>query len=569
MSTNQTLISLLVQRINEDHSRPALVGKLGGQHESLTWGQLGDRVCQLAVALIRSGVEPGDRVVQVSENRLEWIVCDLAIQLARAVHVPLHATLSGRQIVEQLVDSGAKKAFLSDRSQLTKLTAHIAELPTDLECWVFDSVDDCPGGVSVASLAQLESRGDLSEAARVLKDAQQQVTSDTLATLIYTSGTTGEPKGVMLTHGNFYSNTHATIAAIDMAREDHRLTFLPLSHVFARTCDLYTWLMIGYQLSLAESRETVLSDCQELKPTTLNGVPYFFDKVRRYLVSQQAEVADGALRDLLGGRMRMCCSGGAALPEHVFDFYWQQQIPLLEGYGLTETSPVITVSTPQHYRRKSAGRAISGVEIQIENEEILTRGPHVMCGYYQKSAATQEVMSDGWFCTGDLGYLDDDGFLFITGRRKELLVLASGKNVAPVYLESLLLEEPLIAQVLVVGDHRSFLSALVVPDCELLKKKIHEQGQVSAGDLEQTWPSMLTDPSVIELFSSLIACQLSDVSHHEQVRRFSLLPDPFSIDRGEVTAKLSLRREVIGEHYSAQIEAMYGTDWCGPVVTVE
>tara|TARA_B100001123_G_scaffold224952_1_gene253249 strand:- start:809 stop:2335 length:1527 start_codon:yes stop_codon:yes gene_type:complete len=508
-------------------------------------------------------------VVQVSENRLEWIVCDLAIQLARAVHVPLHATLSGRQIVEQLIDSGAKKAFLSDRSQLTKLTAHIAELPTDLECWVFDSVDDCPGGVSVASLAQLESRGDLSEAARVLKDAQQQVTSDTLATLIYTSGTTGEPKGVMLTHGNFYSNTHATIAAIDMAREDHRLTFLPLSHVFARTCDLYTWLMIGYQLSLAESRETVLSDCQELKPTTLNGVPYFFDKVRRYLVSQQAEVADGALRDLLGGRMRMCCSGGAALPEHVFDFYWQQQIPLLEGYGLTETSPVITVSTPQHYRRKSAGRAISGVEIQIENEEILTRGPHVMCGYYQKSAATQEVMSDGWFCTGDLGYLDDDGFLFITGRRKELLVLASGKNVAPVYLESLLLEEPLIAQVLVVGDHRSFLSALVVPDCELLKKKIHEQGQMSAGDLEQTWPSMLTDPSVIELFSSLIACQLSDVSHHEQVRRFSLLPDPFSIDRGEVTAKLSLRREVIGEHYSAQIEAMYGTDWCGPVVTVE
>lgn len=265
----------------------------------------------------------------------------------------------------------------------------------------------------------------------------------------------------------------------------------------------------------------------------------------------------------------MCCSGGAALPEHVFDFYWQQQIPLLEGYGLTETSPVITVSTPQHYRRKSAGRAISGVEIQIENEEILTRGPHVMCGYYQKSAATQEVMSDGWFCTGDLGYLDDDGFLFITGRRKELLVLASGKNVAPVYLESLLLEEPLIAQVLVVGDHRSFLSALVVPDCELLKKKIHEQGQVSAGDLEQTWPSMLTDPRVIELFSSLIACQLSDVSHHEQVRRFSLLPDPFSIERGEVTAKLSLRREVIGEHYSAQIEAMYGTDWCGPVVTVE
>ena len=569
MSTNQTLISLFVQRINEDHNRPALAVKCGGQYESLTWGQLGDRVCQLAVALIRSGVEPGDRIVQVSENRLEWIVCDLAIQLARAVHVPLHATLSGRQIVEQLVDSGATKVFLSDFSQLTKLTERVAELPAALDYWVFDSIDDCPVGMEVASLAQLEGHGDLSEATRVLEDAQQQVTPETLATMIYTSGTTGEPKGVMLTHDNLYSNTQATIEAITMVREDRRLTFLPLSHVFARTCDLYTWLMIGYQLSLAESRETVLSDCQTVKPTALNGVPYFFDKVRRYLVSQQVEVRPGALRDLLGGEMRICCSGGAALPEHVFEFYWQQQIPLLEGYGLTETSPVITVSTPEHYRRKSAGRAISGVEIRIENEEILTRGPHVMQGYYQKPEATQEVIRDGWFYTGDLGHLDEEGFLFITGRRKELLVLASGKNVAPVYLESLLLEEPLIAQILVVGDHRSFLSALLVPDFELLKKTIQEQEWMEERDLEQTWPAVLTEPHVIKLFSNVIACQLAEVSHHEQVRRFALLSQPFSIDRGEVTAKLSLRREVIGEHFTAQIEAMYGVDWCGPVVTVE
>ena len=569
MSKNQTLISLLVQRINEDHNRPALVGKRGGQDESLTWGQLGDRVCRLAVALIRSGVQPGDRVVQVSENRLEWIVCDLAIQLARAVHVPLHATLSGRQIVEQVVDSGATKLFLSDCSQLTKVTDRMAELPGPLDFWVFDSSGGFSGGIQVASLAQLEDRGDRSESAWVLEEAQQEVTPDTLATMIYTSGTTGEPKGVMLTHGNLCSNTEATIAAIEMSREDRRLTFLPLSHVFARTCDLYTWLMIGYELSLAESRETVLSDCQELKPTTLNGVPYFFDKVRRYLISEQAEVGVGALRDLLGGRMRMCCSGGAALPVHVFEFYWQQRVPLLEGYGLTETSPVITVSTSKDYRRNSAGRAISGVEIRIENDEILTRGPHVMRGYYRKPDATREVIRDGWFHTGDLGHLDEDGFLFITGRRKELLVLTSGKNVAPVYLESLLLEEPLVAQVLVVGDHRSFLSALLVPDCDLLKKTIQEYEWMAESDQEQTREAALSDPQVIKLFSALIARQLSEVSHHEQVRRFTLLPQPFSIERGEVTAKLSLRREVIGEHYATQIEAMYQADWRGPVVTVE
>ena len=568
MTTNQTLISLLVQRITEDRERPALAVKRAGQYESLTWGQLGDRVCQLAVALIRSGVEPGDRVVQVSENRWEWIVCDLAIQLARAVHVPLHATLSGRQIVEQLRDSGATRVLLSDSSQLAKLAECVAELSDSLQCWVFDAVDDCPEGIEVASLAQLEGRGDLSAADHVLADAQHHVTSDTLATMIYTSGTTGEPKGVMLTHGNLYSNTRATIEAIEMVRDDRRLTFLPLSHVFARTCDLYTWLMIGYQLSLAESRETVLADCQVVKPTTLNGVPYFFDKVRRYLISQQSNVEPGALRDLLGGEMRICCSGGAALPEHVFEFYWEHQISLLEGYGLTETSPVITVSTPEHYRRKSAGRAISGVEIRIEDGEILTRGPHVMRGYYQRPAATREVIRDNWFYTGDLGHLDEEGFLFITGRRKELLVLSSGKNVAPVFLESLLLEEPLIAQVLVVGDHCSYLSALLVPDFELLKKTIDERDWAMEFVQEESWAAVLAEPQVVEMFATLIARQLRDVSHHEQVRRFSLLSRPFSIERGEVTAKLSLRREVIGEHYAAQIEAMYGADWCGPVVTV-
>jgi long-chain acyl-CoA synthetase len=391
------------------------------------------------------------------------------------------------------------------------------------------------------------------EAKAVGKQASAATSPSSLATILYTSGTTGEPKGVMLTQHNLVSNAVATVEQFDMQESDRRLNFLPLSHIFARLCDLYTWLVCGYQLGLAESRDSVLADCAALRPTLLNGVPYFYDRVRRTLIEQGRQDEPGALRNILGGEVRTCASGGAALPDLVFDFYWERSVPLLQGYGLTETSPVITMSTPAHVRRGSSGRPIRDVEVRIASDgEIVTRGPHVMAGYYRQPQATAEVIRDGWFHTGDLGRLDEDGFLFITGRKKEILVTSGGKNIAVIHLESLLTEDPLILQAVVVGDGRDYLTALIVPNPDLLRQEITARGIV-AGSREEA----LVHPAVLDLYRERIQHRLRTVSQYEQVRRFRLLPRGFTIDSGELTPKLSLRRKEIEANYRAEINDMY------------
>jgi long-chain acyl-CoA synthetase len=288
----------------------------------------------------------------------------------------------------------------------------------------------------------------------------------------------------------------------------------------------------------------VLEECARFHPTTLSGVPYFFDRVYRALCERGAQNTPGALRHLLGGEIRFCNSGGAALPAHVYDFFHSQGVPLLEGYGLSESSPVITLSTVDHVRRGAVGRTIDGVEVQIAPDgEILTRGPHVMLGYYRNPAATAEVIRDGWLHTGDLGRLDDDRFLYITGRKKEILVLSNGKNIAPAYLEALLTADPAIAQALVIGDGRNYLAALIVPNAA------HRDVQ-----------ELLASPDAHGRWQQIISDRLKDCSHHEQVRRFAVLPRPFSIEEGELTPKLSLRRAVICAHFADEIKALYASN---------
>jgi long-chain acyl-CoA synthetase len=306
-------------------------------------------------------------------------------------------------------------------------------------------------------------------------------------------------------------------------------------------------------LALAESRETVIADCRAIQPTCLNGVPYFFDKVYRGLCEHGVQDKPGALKAALGGAISKCCAGGAALPDHLYDYYHASGVPLLQGYGLSETSPVITISTPTHHRRGSCGRAIPGVDVRIADDgEIWTKGPHVMVGYYKNPQATAEVLQDGWLATVDLGRLDDDGFLYITGRKKEILVTSSGKNIAPVYLESLLTEDPLVAQAMVIGDGRSYLTALLVPNTDALRRELTKTG---LGDLPAE--EMLRQAETQSLFMDRIAKRLACVSPHEQVRKFVLLPRPFSIEAGELTPKLSLRRHEVTKRYAAEIEAMY------------
>jgi acyl-CoA synthetase (AMP-forming)/AMP-acid ligase II len=360
-----TIISLFRERVCRDGERTALRVKRGGHYVSLDWNELARDARLAAVALRRLGVEPGDRVVQASENRYEWIVADLAVHLARGVHVAVHATLSGPQIAYQIANSGARLVLVSGPEQLQKLLG--AEgLPPGM---AFVSFDPCgAAGGSVERFADLVADVSDADGQAIEAEAAAHTTSGDLATILYTSGTTGEPKGVMLSHGNLASNALAALAAFGVETDDLKLCWLPLSHIFARTSDLYTWLGGGHEMALAENRETLLADCAVVQPTVMNGVPYFYDKVYRWLRDQGRGDESGALRAALGGRMRYCCSGGAALADHVAEFFQQQGIPLVQGYGLTESSPVITVCRAVANCIGSVGRAIAGVEVRNTHE---------------------------------------------------------------------------------------------------------------------------------------------------------------------------------------------------------
>ncbi len=356
----------------------------------------------------------------------------------------------------------------------------------------------------------------------------------------------------MLTNRNLTSNCHAVMEAFSVEPDDLRLSWLPLSHSFARTSDYYLWIASGGQLALAQSRDTIIADCQALHPTHLNGVPYFFDKVYRSL--QEKGVADqpGVLQGLLGGRMKLCCGGGAALPDQVADYFNKHGVTLVQGYGLTESSPVISTGTLTEHRLGTVGKAIAGVEVKIaEDGEILTRGPHVMAGYWKLPKDTAQTIQDGWLHTGDLGTIED-GYIRITGRKKELIVTAGGKNIAPSYLEGLLTQDPLIAQAVVIGDAKNYLTALIVPNPDTLRAEIIKR-QIPVFSPAEA----LAHPKVRELYAEAIKKQLADVSHAEQVQKFTLVPRGFTMETDEMTPTLKVRRNVVIKNFAAEIDKMY------------
>lgn len=543
-----TIPQIFLQQVESCPDVPAIHIKVDGSFESRTWSEVRSDVRRYVAHLIRLGVEQGDRVVQFAENRYEWILMDLAIHILGAVHVPVHSTLSGAQVVEQATDSGSQIVVISNNDLLRKLANSTTQLPDNISVFAYETVDPLNGvEVSLFDPPNAAERLDIDHVIELERTVDARINEESYATILYTSGTTGEPKGVILNQGNITSNSLDTIQVIKQQPDDLRLNFLPLSHIFARTCDLYGWVASGAQLAIAESRDTVVADAQAIKPTVLNAVPYFYARLQKALAEKGADQMPGAVNNLLGGRVRFCCSGGAPLTVPLYDYFQSQGLPLLQGYGLTESSPVISVSTLDHDRRGAVGRAIPKVEVKIADDgEVLTRGPHVMVGYWQNEAATSEAIRDGWLHTGDLGKVDEDGYLYITGRKKELIVTATGKNVAPAYLEALLVEDPLIAQALVIGDNRKFLTALIVPDPEALKKALQAE----------TLPDLNGD-EVQELVAKHIDERLTEVAKNEQIGKFTMLSRPFSTELGELTAKLSLRRTVIEEHFASEIEAMY------------
>jgi len=552
-ASENSIVSLFAGRVAEDGSRTALIVARDGPYRPVTWNELARDVRRAATVMIESGVAPGDRVVQVSENRYEWIVVDLAIQTALGVHVPVHAPLTGPQIAAQIQDSSANVAIVSDAEQAEKLASCHGQLPSDLTCFSMEPCAVAVGSRPIRPLWKAIDEVDDAAARRTERDALDRLGGDSIATILYTSGTTGEPKGVVLSQRNLVSNTLAKIKAHGFDDTDVRMGILPLSHVFGRTCDLYTTIASGSQLALARARETVMDDCAAVHPTYINAVPHFFDKCYRLLGEAGQADRPGSLRELLGGKIRTCLCGGAPLSRHVYDFFWRQDVPVLEGYGLTETSPVISDGTLANHKQGTVGRPIPGVEVRIGRDgEILTRGPHVMVGYWNDPDATAEAIRDGWFHTGDLGELDEDGFLRITGRKKEIIVTAGGRNIVPAFLESRLTEDPLIHQAMVVGEGRNYLAALIVPDRDALAAEMAARGMAIASDAQ-----ILADAQVHALFEERIQQRLANVAPYEQVRRFTLLDRPFSLEQGELTPKQSLRRSVIETRYALQIEAAY------------
>jgi long-chain acyl-CoA synthetase len=565
-----------------------------GRWTELSYRELAERVQAASVGLRELGMQDGDRVAILSENRPEWAIADYACLAARCTNVPIYPTLPGRQAEYILHDSGAVALLVSSAEQLEKALAIRERLPALRHIVAFDAGVRGPGVLGFDELLAC-GRGALARhsdwRARALR-----VTPDDLATLIYTSGTTGDPKGVMLTHGNIASNVTTCVGLFDFSSNDECLSFLPLSHIFERMFGHYSMFHAGVVINYAGSIETVPSDMQERRPTMMASVPRLYEKIyarvldnvraspapRRRIfawarrvgeewvertlagapipatLAVQRRLADrlvfAKLRARTGGRIRFFISGGAPLSAEIAKFFFAAGMPILEGYGLTETSPVMAVNTFGRTKLGTVGRPIPGVEVRIADDgEIITRGPNVMRGYFGKPQATAEAIdADGWFHTGDIGLLDAEGYLRITDRKKDLIVTAGGKNIAPQPIENLAKSSKFVSNAVMLGDRRPFPIMLVVPSVEPLKAWAARHG-LPADDLER----LVSLADVQTKLEREVRKTLRDLAQFEMPKKFLLLPRDFSVEGGELTPTLKVRRRIVEERHRAAIEALY------------
>ena len=534
--------------------RPALRFKKWGRYQDLSWAEYRRAADGAAAGLIELGIKPGDRVALLSENRYEWLVADYAILSAGAINVPLHAPLTPPQVAFQIGHSEARGIFVSNGQQADKIAAAIGELPS-LEFVVSFEPVAAPPRLKALTWEGLKQRG-WQQGARGLDEIfrrEAALTGDDLATIMYTSGTTGNPKGVMLTHENLRSNAASTCTQIDVHSDDVQLSWLPYSHIYARTVDHYLTSAGGMTMALAESIDTLIVNLAEIQPMWMNSVPRFYEKVWSTVEHLAPEARAARLRSIFGPRIRNLSSGGAPLPTHLAEGFAAAGIPLLQGYGLTESSPVISFNSIECNRLGSVGRPIEGVEVRIAPDgEILTRGPHVMRGYWKDPQATAAALVDGWLHTGDVGHIDADGFLFITDRKKDLIITSGGKNIAPTELERLLVSDPAIDQAVIYGDRRPFVSAILVPNFAVLETECAARGWTldAAGDLIQT-------PAILDFFQAKVDRLMEAVSQPERVKKCLVMSRPFRISDGELTATLKLRRRHILAEFEPQLAALY------------
>jgi long-chain acyl-CoA synthetase len=592
MTKPNRLFDCIDKLLREMPNEPLLVAKEGGQWRPYTTKEVADTVDKLAAGLLSLGissndmsVEKRDKIAILSKNRPEWVLLDLAVQKIGAVLVPIYPTVHVNDLEFVLKDAAVKYVFVNDEELFYKTQSVKEKTPTVKEVYSFEHVNGCK------HWKELLSAGNQEHYQQIEVQAEKIYTED-LFTIIYTSGTTGTPKGVMLSHRNILSNVTASLKAFPPGTRQKSLSFLPLNHIFERMVT-YIYLFNNTTIYYAESLESIGDNLKEVQPNMFTTVPRLLEKVydkimlkgneltgtKRKLFfwahslaekfeinknqglwyTTQLAIANKLIfskwREALGGNIQCIVTGGAACQVRLIRIFTAAKIIIMEGYGLTETSPVIAVNRFEEEGRMfgSVGPLIDNVEVKIaEDGEILCKGPNVMMGYYKRDDLTMEAINDGWYYTGDIGTIVDDKFLKITDRKKELFKTSGGKYVAPLPIENKLKESTFIEQVMLVGSEKRYVGALIVPAFSYLKDWGRKNG-VPDGSHEE----MIRHPKVIELFKELVESFNKFFNQVEQVKRFELLPYEWSVETGEMTPKLSLKRKVILEKYKDSIDRIY------------
>jgi len=588
------LAQMFIACAKQLREKTALKVKLNGSYQSISYNHFLKEVIILAAALKNKGIQHGDKVCILSESRPEWFYADMAILSLGAASVPIYPTSSPEDFDYIAKHSEAKLLFISSQEQLDRLSPKFNQWEDDVSIIVFDDVES-KERIKSLSVTLDEFNNCPEQERQQIEEGAVQVSGHDLASIIYTSGTTGTPKGVMLSHANFLSNCIASRAAMNLTSRDTLLSMLPLSHVFERMAGYYLQILTGTTVAFAENMNTIAENLLEISPTMVTAVPRFFEKFYDKLLDQvnqrgglskiifswaidvgmhyskclQSKKAPSfflsaqyslaktlvfnKIKNRLGGKIRFFISGGAPLPKNIAEFFHSLGVLILEGYGLTETSPVISCNQESGFKFGSVGTPVDRVKIKLSEEgEILTKGPHIMLGYFKNDEATQEVIKDGWFYTGDIGRIDEEGYLHITDRKKDIIVTAGGKNISPQKIEGMLITDDLIDQVFVYGDKQKFLVALIVPNFEKLEVFAKEQNISFASQQE-----LLKNKELYDLINQRIEKSLSSLAHYENIKYFKLLSEALSLEKGDLTPTLKMKRKKVFEKYQKVIDNLY------------
>ncbi len=590
----ENLVSVFLNQSEKQDENTALQKKTDGNYRDISWNDYRHSVLGLAGAFIELGINEGDRVAIFSYNSPEWAITDLAALCVKAVVVPIYYNSTGVQAEYILKDSETKLILVGNREQLRTVLSIKGQLP-DLR-YIIGSDDIADSHESVLGFNSTLERYGRKKISDSLEKRLQTVEENDTATIVYTSGTTGEPKGVMLTHRNLIANIRSDMSVVRLTPSDVGLSFLPTSHVLDRVVVHYMNIVAGGAVAYAESMDTIMEDVSLVKPTAMCGVPRMFEKIytavldrmksgpalrqkiffwackvgEKYVICRQDDItkpgsllklqykiADklvyGKLRELFGGRLRLFASGGAHLQEEIDIFFRAIGIPIMHGYGLTEATCTVTLNTTDEFKPGTLGRPLPGVEVKIaEDGEILVRGDLLMQGYYKRPDDTTAVLADGWLYTGDLGYLDSQGYLVMNDRKKDILVTSGGKNISPQRIETLFKLSRYIEQAVVIAEGKKFVSALIVPNFQEVKTYC-EQSDIKAEDPDE----MIRHGMVRSFFGQLVDEANQKLEGFEQVKNFALLSRELTTEAGELTHTLKVKRRVVDQKFKDIIESLY------------